>query len=277
MNFSGIKAATDPMDITGNIRFFGCTVDSGTTCDIDGDDTGIDADELQDISSTFEIDEDGSSGENSDTNIAPWLAINASIPSGMQVLIYAVYYETSSKETLDGGQVFSSCTAPAKLETTDDDDVEILSSAPTTTPINTEWKCVTKDSQGDVTAASEADTADSPTDVVFTEDEIDDNDALTVLAKADGDQQSVDLWLTETGRFSGQYVGSLRLTDANGDGSVKDDPGTTTDESAPRDDWGHVVRDGDASDAVLGVSSGPVTIEYKDTDGRTRDIAHRDR
>ena len=32
------------------------------------------------------------------------------------VLIYAVYYETSSKETLDGGQVFSSCTAPAILE-----------------------------------------------------------------------------------------------------------------------------------------------------------------
>ena len=55
---------------------------NGTDCNIDGNDTEIDADELQDISSTFEIDEDGSSGENSDTNIAPWLAINASIPSG---------------------------------------------------------------------------------------------------------------------------------------------------------------------------------------------------
>ena len=271
LNFSGERAATDPMDITGNIRFFGCTVDSGTSCDIDGNDKGIDANELQDISSTFEIDEDGSSGENADAKIAPWLAINASIPSEKNVLIYAVYYETSSKETLDGGQVFSSCSGLAKLETTDDGD-EVVPATDPATPINTEWKCVTKDSQGDVTAASEADTENEPTDVVFTEDEIDDNDALTVLAKADGDQQSVDLWLTETGRFSGQYVGSLRLTDANGDGSVKDDPGTTTDESAPRDDWGHVVRDGDASDAVLGVSSGPVTIEYKDTDGRTRTL-----
>ena len=144
--------------------------------------------------------------------------------------------------------MFSSCTAPAILESTDNGDEVIPATTPTGyATINTEWKCVTKDSQGDVTAASEADTENESTDVVFTEDEIDDNDALTVLAKADGDQQSVDLYLTETGRFSGQYVGSLRLTDANGDGSVKDDPGTTTDESAPRDDWGHVVRDGDAS------------------------------
>ena len=276
LNFSGDKAATDPMDITGNIRFFGCTVDSGTTCDIDGNDDGIAPDELQDISATFEIDEDGSSGENADAKIAPWLAINASIPSEKNVLIYAVYYETSSKETLDGGQVFSSCTAPAKLETTDDDDVEILSSAPTTTPINTEWKCVTKDTQGDVTAASEADTENESTDVVFTEDEIEDNDALVVRAKSDGDMQSVNLFLVETGRFSGQYEGYVRLTDANGDGRDAEASDPMMD-----NDWGRVIADGTAvgtvdddyaGAAVLGVESGPLTIEYNDTDGRTRPL-----
>ena len=52
----------------------------------------------------------------------------------------------------------------------------------------------------------------------YTEDEIDDNDALVVRAKSDGDQQSVNLYLSETGRFTGQYEGYVRLTDANGDG-----------------------------------------------------------
>ena len=43
-----------------------------------------------------------------------------------------------------------------------------------------------------------------------------------------------------------------------------------------RNDWGHVIDAGSGSDeagaAVLGVESGPVTIEYKDTDGRTRTL-----
>ena len=114
--------------------------------------------------------------------------------------------------------------------------------------------------------------------VVYTEDEIDDNDALVVRAKSDGDQQSVDLYLTETGRFTGQYEGFVRLTDANGDGKDPDaSPPITS-----RNDWGHVVGDGTGTTtdmnltnenvAVLGVESGPVTIEYKDTDGRTRTL-----
>ena len=48
-----------------------------------------------------------------------------------------------------------------------------------------------------------------------------------------------------------------------------------------RQDWGHVIGDGTAvgtvvddyaGAAVLGVESGPLTIEYKDTDGRTRTL-----
>ena len=265
-----------PMDIAGTIKFFGCITEQ-QHCEIPTDlptDSDL-TDNLTDITSSLAVDEDGSQGTvNGNRNTAPWVAVNASVTGGLEVRIYAIYYETSDKEILDGGQVFSSCSeTDEELESTDNGDEVIPEPGTGATAINTEWKCVTKDSQGDVTAASEADTENAPTDVVFTEDEIEDNDALTVLAKADGDQQSVDLWLTETGRFSGQYVGSLRLTDANGDGSVKDDPGTTTDETAPRDDWGREVIDGDASvEAVLGVSSGPVTIEYRDTDGRTRTL-----
>ena len=46
-----------------------------------------------------------------------------------------------------------------------------------------------------------------PDNVVYTEDEIDDNDALVVRAKSDGDEQSVNLYLSETGRFDGRYEG----------------------------------------------------------------------
>ena len=46
-----------------------------------------------------------------------------------------------------------------------------------------------------------ASTLDDPDDVVYTEDEIDDNDALVVRAKSDGDQQSVNLHLEETDLF----------------------------------------------------------------------------
>ena len=281
LNFAGDDAGDDtykfkPMDIGGTIRFFGCATDDAN-CVLSVADGGTNdtkpSNDLVDVTSYLEIDEDGSSGSTGDNgDTAPWMSVNASVPSTVDIVIYAVYYETSDRETLDGGQVFSSCSS-GELESTDNGDEVIPKPGTDATPINTEWKCVTKDAQGDVTAASEADTENESTDVVFTEDEIEDNDALTVLAKADGDQQSVDLYLTETGRFSGQYVGSLRLTDANGDGSVKDDPGTTTDETASRDDWGREVIDGDASvEAVLGVSSGPVTIEYRDTDGRTRTL-----
>ena len=107
--------------------------------------------------------------------------------------------------------MFSSCSeTDEELESTDDGDEKIPAAVPVT-PINTEWKCVTKDSQCVVTVATKAETANDGKNVVFTDDEIEDNAALVVRAKSDGDMQSVDLYLTETGRFSGQYVGNCQF------------------------------------------------------------------
>ena len=177
-------------------------------------------------------DEDAAQG-NSGGDTAPWLAVNSNVPDGKNLVILAVYYESSEAENLIGGQVFC-------------DGYD-----------NVEDSCV-----GDVNDGDEF--------PVFTEDEVEDNDALIVRAKSDGDEQSVNLYLTETGLFTGRYEGYVRLTDANGDGR---DSGATPPITS-RDDWGLEVRDGDDTDpvAVLGVESGPVTIEYRDTDGRTRSL-----
>ena len=60
------------------------------------------------------------------------------------------------------------------------------------------------------------------------------------------------------------------MTDANGDGTVLDQSGSST-------DWGAKVRHGRAGSresdaAVIGVASGPVTIEYRDSGGRRQSL-----
>ena len=94
--------------------------------------------------------------------------------------------------------------------------------------------------------------------------------ALAVRAKSDGNADFQDLWLLETGRFTGRYEGFVRLTDPDGDGGVAD----------AQNDWGLELQNASSHDemggaAVLGVESGPVPVEYRDTDNkiRTRSIA----
>ena len=264
LNFSGNSAATDPMDVTGNIRFFGCTVANNTkTCGVDGDDKGIDDTELQDVSGSIEVDEDASSGENSDANVAPWLAVNASVPANKDILIYAIYYETSSKESLIGGESYYHCTTTGHK--------------PVDRGGTTGWKCDDPDSttDGDV---SERDAA---TNVVYTKDEMDDNDALLVQATSDGDLQkrSVHLNLKETKRFSGVYQGCVRLTDANGDGRDPDSKNRSGQlDQIDITSWGRQVASGTAvgkdcaGAAVLAVDQGPVLIEYRDSDGKKQTL-----
>jgi hypothetical protein len=99
----------------------------------------------------------------------------------------------------------------------------------------------------------------------FTKSEQDSNSSLTVRARSDGDASTQNLWLKETGRFTGVYEGYLRLTDADGHGT-----GNT------RSNWGLKTDDAMSSTmedaAVLGVESGPVVIEYRDTDGDTQTL-----
>lgn len=233
LNFTGTAAAHDPMDVAGNIRFFGCTVQSGTsTCKVDGPDADIDPDELQDVSGSIQVDEDASSGDNSDKNVAPWLGVNASVPASRDILIYAIYFETSSKENLVGGTQY------CDVDLDDDDNCP--------------------------TPATNAN--DGVTNVVYTSDEKNKNTALLVHASSDGDleERGVDLYLTETKRFSGEYRGHLRLTDANGDGRGSG--------STPMD-WGREVDDGENDGAaVLAVDQGPVIIEYRDSDGKKQTL-----
>ena len=144
-----------------------------------------------------------------------------------KVIITAIYYETSSVENLVGGQPYYRC--PTATHTLNEDDGDWTCDNPTT----------------DAVEVRPASTQNDPDDVVYTEDEIDDNDALVVRAKSDGDEQSVNLYLSETGRFDGRYVGMLRLTDSNGDGSADEDDTTTTNiDESERQDWGLDVNDG---------------------------------
>ena len=99
----------------------------------------------------------------------------------------------------------------------------------------------------------------------FTKDESgDDPTAVLLESNGDGTARSQNLWLKETGRFTGRYEGYLRLTDANGN-TVDDDT-----------NWGrataHATTPEIAGAAVLGVQGGPVTIRYRDYEGDIQSV-----
>ena len=219
----------------------GCeTVTAATANDVS---TLTETPEICDLSGWIGLDEDIGSGrtrgENPDdatSHIAPYITFNVSLPSAYTVRVRYIYYETSEKEDIIGGAKRSARTATADVD--DYDSTNPDASAP-----------------------------------VFTNDESGAQpDALVVEAVGDGVERSSNLWLKETGRFTGRYEGYLRLTDANGD-AVQ----TTANQSEPN--WGREV--GDATDetfanaAVLGVQGGPVNIRYRDSDGnvQTTEIA----
>ena len=235
------------------VRFYGCIEDDGQS-----DCAGKTIEKLDELS----VDEDASNG-NASGDIAPWLGVNASVPTGKDIVILAIYYRTSSEENLVGGQAYWTCpdvsgktVSPTKERTGD--------------PPTDNWRCGYTSATSIGTAAGHR---DAPKNVVYTAGERTSNAKLVVRAKSDGDVTEQDLFLTETSRFSGVYQGFVRLTDANGDGRG---------DGSTRMDWGHQTEDGknakDPSDpkvteampAVLGVESGPVTIEYQDSDGNVQ-------
>ena len=100
---------------------------------------------------------------------------------------------------------------------------------------------------------------------------------LLVQVKSNVAGAKQNLFLQETGRFTGMYQGYVRLTDANGDGSAdKDDPSTTNKDETKRDDWGHKTKHATSSDeagaAVLAAGTGAVTVSYRDSDGKEQKL-----
>ena len=236
-------------DVDGGavVRFYGCVdVKDDEDC---GDETDG-SDDIKNLKDFLSVDEDASNGEASG-DTAPWLGINASVPSGKEIVILAVYYRTSDHENLVGGQKY--CTA-TDAKGVDDDGI---------CPDDKETK-------------NDDDTRNSAADVDYTTDEQDKNTALIVQASADGDLEKriVNLNLKEAKRFSGVYQGCIRLTDANGDGQ---DPGATP-PTTKTTDWGREVMDGSAAGAdcagaaVLAVDQGPVIIEYRDSDDKKQTL-----
>ena len=121
------------------------------------------------------------------------------------------------------------------------------------------WRC----------GSSPASTRDANSDVQFTDDEIRYNEPLIVQVTADGNRGAVNLYLQETDLFTGRYEGYVRLTDPNGDGRVRDGDTKVT-------DWGRQIGNATSSSesgaAVIGVTTGPIYIEYEDSNGRDRSL-----
>ncbi len=171
---------------------------------------------------------DEDTGEGDIANVAPWLNVQV---HDRNIDLQYIVYNTSEIEVLAGGLKSGDYT-----ETNGN-------------PTAMERPQYTND-EGGATANSTAD------DV-----------ALVVNAQSDGIARSQNLWLKETGRFTGVYEGYLMLTDANGNGG-----GTNWGVATGRGTRG-TDDDGMDGAAVLGVESGPVVINYRDTDGQMRTMS----
>ena len=195
----------------------------------DGDTDTSDGDGVfKDIGAYVKLDEDVISG---DRNVPPAMVLNVSVPAGTggEVDLQLIYYETSAEENLVGGRCY-------------------------------------KETNG--ACAKDGTPNESPLDVIYTSDEQKNNTPLRVEATSDGNVPAANLYLKETGRFTGVYEGFLRLTDADGDGK----------DGAGAENWGRETKpasgpsDTDADVAVLGVGSGPVLINYRDSNGNNQSL-----
>ncbi len=264
------------------VKFYGC-LDDETTDDNCTDSTDGPIELLDDLT----VDEDKSNG-NAAGDTAPWLNVNASVPSGKEIVILAIYYRTSEHEDLVGGETYHYCDT-GTVEKTQRNDVLIANGVAGSTAITGEWKCVVPYTSDDTnlptgkkvgdtkTQSDDAKMRDGELDVVFTKSEKDVNTALKVRATAGNGGSVANLHLREIDRFSGTYQGYVRLTDGSARGK---DPTASPPVNTPQD-WGRDAKDASGhgfdgktrkteQDAVLAVPRGPVTIEYTDSSGSTR-------
>lgn len=176
-------------------------------------------------------------------NTPPWLVVQANVPNNKDLVIVAVLYETSDQEVIVGG---------ARCDQVDgtEDDRDCLAMQGNTRP-------------------------------VFTKSETDNARALIARVRGDGFGSAENLYLKETGRFTGKYTGYVRITDRDGNG-----PRDVNDAlNANERNWGLESDDGsigtERSDgtpgidgaAVIRASVGPVTITYRDSNGATRTMS----
>ena len=241
-----------PIAPDGVVKFFGRVNDGNAA--VAEEPTAAEGDGIggpgpfRDIGTWIKIDEDVISG---DTDIAPAIKLNVSVPNGGSVQLQLIYYETSGIEYIEGG--IQCVDEPEKAAA---DDLQSFAQAECTAD---ERKPGTEDEPN----------KDNAKFVLYAESDED--------AGGDGTDAShrKNLALIETGRFTGVFQGFMQLTDADGIG------GDT------RDNWGLPKTSGTfvsmldggidagklaSAKAVLGVGNGPVTIMYKDSDGNDQSL-----
>ena len=246
----------------GKMRFFGFLQD-----DMASAVAPTNAEDFEDLTRLITIDEDfgcipDSSAAMPDANCdgrAPWAELTFEVPADERMTLMYVYYETSEQEEIVGGKKKSDYTGWTVTTTSGDVTTDTVRSDMALE--NIEQPAFVGDEDA------------GPDDDTTTVAQRNDQKALVVSAGADGEKESRNLWLKETGRFSGTYVGFLRLTDSNGNGS---EAGEQEEAEAP-DNWGrkvvHATGAGSGKAAVLGVESGPVTVKYRDTDDDDQSIS----
>ena len=244
---------------TGRVKLFGFLQDSNTDPLLL---VPTDPTEFVDLSSRVSLDEDyGCIPDPTRTDPdggcrgkSPWFDAQFEVDDDRIITVMYVYYETSEQEEIAGGRTkadYVGHDANDDNDFVDADDGDIEPTIPD---------------------------AEAPA-FIGDEDPTNPSNQKAILASvaADGQKETRDLWLKETGRFTGTYVGYVRLTDANGNGTEaggNDEDGNALVPS----NWGRQVRDATpptGSDyvlpspnnaAVIGVESGPVVIKYRDTD-----------
>ena len=239
LNLTGAGSTSHPMAPRGDgkIFWFGCLA---STC-VTGD-TATPDNRFRDLKNYIDLDEDLSSGTRD--SIAPWMRVTVSVPAGGEVNIEHIYYQTSQREILVGGKK------------------------------KADYLGYTDSANADNNVPQDPDLG--MFDPVFVDDEDEDTpggqDALALGAGSDGDEVEQNLWLKETGDFTGIYEGYLRLTDADAEGLCDHDGDSDTDPQ--RCNWGRDAGDASGSErgeaAVLGVESGPITVRYKNSNGDQR-------
>ena len=214
-------------------------------------DPTIDDQEFIALDDYLDWDEDVVSGSN--TN-APAISLQANLAGTESIELKAIHYLTSQVEYMLGGD---GC-LPA----------EGIPDDPATTDANEEQL------KGTQAACTDDELGD----------EVADYDDFKLDVSSDGVQSSRNLYLRETGRFTGVFQGFVRLTDSDGDGGEIGANGEREDD-ATRLNWGREVKNAAAhadqnadavmreDAAVIGVDNGPVRISYKDTDGVTRSFS----